>query len=87
MNLLGQFKTDHPWWEEYEEREGRRTALKERADAWMPEAYWDGECFATDAEREARKVWVAEMEESLAAASRGYWETVERIGWTGGEDS
>ena len=82
MRLFEQFKTDHPWWGEYE-----RLALKARADAWADEAYWGGECFATDAEREARKTWVAEMEESLAAASRGYWETVERIGWTGGEDS
>ena len=84
MNLLEQFKTDHPWWEEYEDK---RTALKERADRWAEEAYWDGECFATDAEREARRQWVADMEESLKAASRAYWETVERIGFTGGEDS
>lgn len=87
MTLLEQFKTDHPWWEEYEEREERRTALKARADAWHSEAYLDGDTFATDAEREARREWVEAMEDSLRAASDAYWEAVERIGWTGGEDS
>ena len=84
---MEQFKTDHPWWREYEEREDKRTALKARADAWLSEAYWDGESFVTDAEREARMEWSETVCEAVRAASEAYWQAVERIGWTGGEDS
>lgn len=95
--LEAQFMTDHPWWGEYEdykakrearrkaEREERRKMYEEQAAKYFAEAYWDGECFATDAEREQLKAFGAELRRKAEERSEARWENMERIGWTGDE--
>ncbi len=85
--------TDHLWWGEYEDyktrreagREEKRKMYEERVAKELAEAYWDGEFFMTDAERERRKAWSEELRRKAERRSEAHWEAVERIGWTGDE--